>query len=218
VIEPEDVADFAGTVVPFYLLVDASGSTKRRGWLKLFHLALPAFVRTLEELETTELMPRMSIISYGTDVSVRLALTAPSDLDRLPQFVSAGVSSLATGLSELRQVIDSDAIQLEVDGLAARRPTVVLVADGLPTDPPEALLVARAGVEALGPRTPCVHCVHPAGTDLISLAGLGVLRSIPVPTQPTTSDMEQALVEATRCTQGCRASDPREQVSPSPVD
>jgi len=149
----------------FYLMVDVSGSTVRRGFLAGVTRALPAVVGEIVQAES-----RLAVLTYATEAAVLIPMTRVSDLDVLPAPVAGGLSSLVAGFDLLADVAGQDRAVLTADGLPAPRPTVLVVADDLPTDRDEDVLAARNRVDA------DLHVALPDDVPALAVAGLRATR------------------------------------------
>ncbi|GIF73801.1 vWA domain-containing protein [Asanoa siamensis] len=150
--------------VLLYLVVDVSGSTVRRGFHGGVVRALPGIVGDLERTGGDDAW--LSMITYSTEAAVLIPLTRARDVQVLPAPRAGGFSSLAAALRLLVGTVGSDAALLRADGLTAPEPTVLVVADGLPTDRDEDVLAARDAIEA------DLHLALPADVPALAAAGL----------------------------------------------
>ncbi|GAA1740273.1 hypothetical protein [Luedemannella helvata] len=153
-----------------YLLVDTSGSTVLHDVNAGCNLALPAIVEAISS--TCGPAARLCIISYGTGASLRLPLTAVADLVSLPGLEPGGLSSMAAGLRLVAETAAADRERLAADGLRYADPVIVIVVDGLPTDLPADVLLARDAIDTTSGDPPQVHIVAPPGVDVLALSGL----------------------------------------------
>ena len=160
-------------VVPCYVVVDTSGSTFADRWIDATNAMLPLIVQTLEGDGPP---PRsLCLVSFADTAEVRSYLSDASSVESLPAFAAGGFSSLASAFCCLADVIGSDLTQLKADGMIPETPIGVFVLHGLPTDPPDRLLAARATLKEACPGLRS-GVVTPAETDILSLEGLSLGR------------------------------------------
>jgi hypothetical protein len=171
-----------------YILTDVSGSTVRDGFGAGWNQALPRFVDMLETVAGPR--ARLCLLTYADEAAVRTVLQPAADLVDLPIVASAGLSGMAAGLGLLARTIGDDRAQLDADGVEVRRPVVLIVADGLPTDDDDEVLDARA----LLPDD--VHLAVPAGTGALEVAALSRHRhDLSVGTAAAVADSLVVVVE-----------------------
>ena len=151
-----------------YLLVDVSGSTVRHGFHAGIVRALPAVVGHLAQAHGAQ--GRLSVLTYATEAALLIPMTRVADLDVLPVPSTGGLSSLVAGFELLAATAGPDRAVLHADGLAAPRPTVLVVADDLPTDRDEEVLAARDRLDA------DLHVVLPGDVPALAVAGLRATR------------------------------------------
>jgi uncharacterized protein YegL len=160
------------TVHPVYLVIDTSGSTVIDRWIDSCNSVLPHLMEALEG--RAEKSYRLSVLGYGTEASVLLGLSEVRTVDLLPALWSRGFSSLASAISLLNATIRADMNQLKEDGVEHSPPIAAVVLHGLPTDSAESLLEACRALRDAMPSLRMV-AVAPAGTDPVSLAGIGII-------------------------------------------
>jgi hypothetical protein len=167
VAENGPVHPHAPSIQPVYLLVDASGSTARSGFNGACNLALPRLVEALE----TSVLPTFSlaILTYREAGATVLGLTDVRTLQFIPHISSSGFSGLAAGLRHLGGVIYRDAEQIRADQGRLQPALVVIVTDGLLTDPPHDLRLAYQDC--------CAEARGLLGKVLVVLAGDDVAAS-----------------------------------------
>ncbi|WP_300608287.1 hypothetical protein [Trebonia sp.] len=168
-----------GAVRPVYVVIDASGSTLRGGFATASQRALPQLIDAAAGHPGLQ----MSVLAYGTRADTLVWLTEPADIELIPAVTPAGMSSLAAGLRLLADSVRHDASRLTADGVRCLPPAVLVLADGLPTDPAADLLDARSALDdALdtaaraaadgGPAGPVPVFAAPRDTDPLAVAGL----------------------------------------------
>jgi uncharacterized protein YegL len=168
----------AGAVNLTYLVFDTSGSTRRRGWLDECNRALRLVIETLEDEAREGPRQLVCLLTYGDSSEVRLPLEDVATVSWLPALVPSGFSSLAAALSLLGDVIAADLDQLTADAVVPLAPTVVLVADDLPTDRTEDLLDSWSALRAGGDSRPCLRVVHANESDHFAFRGMGFSRAV----------------------------------------
>jgi hypothetical protein len=136
----------------------------------------------------------LAILVYGTQADTLVWLCDPAAITLVPGISPAGLSSLAAGLRLLADSVRADAARLAADGIASLPPAVLIVADGLPTDPVPALLEARSALDdamadAAGAPADSLIPVFaaPPATDQLAVAGLRM------GFYPLATDMPDAL-------------------------
>lgn len=168
-----------GAARPVYVLIDTSGSTLRGDFAAGTQLALPQLV----DAAASHPGLLMSVLAYGTQADTLVWLTEPAGIGLIPAITPAGLSSLAAGLRLLADSIREDAARLAADGIRCLPPAVLVLADGLPTDPAADLLGTRSALDdaldaaarsaANGPVScPSTVFAAPRDTDRLAVAGL----------------------------------------------
>ncbi len=169
----------AGAARPVYVMIDTSGSTLRGGFAAGSQRALPQLV----DVAASHLGVLMSVLAYSTRADTIVWLSEPASIELIPAVTPAGLSSLAAGLRLLADSVGHDASRLAADGVPCLPPAVLVLADGLPTDPAADLLDARSALDdALGAAGrgaanggapgPAPVFAAPPGTDQLAVAGL----------------------------------------------
>ena len=127
----------SASVTPVYLLVDVSGSTVRSDLNGACNRVLPLVADLLEQRSTAEHRYHYGVICFAERAEPVVPLGEPAELRHIPALpAAAGLTRLAAGLRMLTSTIHRDAVQREVDGLAAFRPSrVLIITDGMPADP-----------------------------------------------------------------------------------
>lgn len=159
-----------------YVLLDASGSTVTGGFAAGCEQAMPLLI----DSAASRLGLLVSVLAYGTGADTLVWLSEPADIKLIPAVVPAGLSSLTAGLRLVADSIRNDAARLAADGVGCLPPAILVLADGLPTDPAVGLLAARAELAAAlaetagqAGATPPVFAAPP-GTDRLAVAGLSM--------------------------------------------
>lgn len=159
-------------VQPVYLLIDASGSTTHSGFNNAYNQALPDLISSMEQATTAAF--HLSIVTFGAQPSLILALTDAHTLQFMPQVTAGGFSSLAAGLRLLGRVMFQDAEQSNADGLLRRPALVAILTDGQPTDSTDDVRSAYQDCCAQAGGLVAEVLVVLAGEDVAaSVAGLG---------------------------------------------
>jgi hypothetical protein len=163
---------------PVYVIRDTSGSTVRGEFALGCEQAMPLLV----DAAARQRGLLLSVLAYGTRADTLVWLTEPADIELIPSVTPAGLSSLAAGLRLLAASVPADASRLAADGVDCLRPAVLVLADGLPTDPAAELLDARSALDdaldaapfskADGITDPVPVFAAPGDTDPLAVAGL----------------------------------------------
>jgi len=179
-----------------YIVVDTSGSTVTDRWIDACNSVLPHVMEALEAdgANGTDRRRHISVITYGTESDVVLRLSEVDGIDLLPGLWADGFSSMAAGLETLARTAASDLAQLRSDGFAVEAPTAVVVAHGLPTDPPGHVIEVRRSLGDLVEGIRVVG-VAPEGTDPLALAGLGLEPFRLVPPESAGSMLPAAVID-----------------------
>lgn len=157
-----------GAVRPVYILVDCSGSTARGGVAAGFAQALPLLIDAAGRRPGV----LVALLGYSTRAQMLVRLSDPASIRLIPALAPAGLSSLASGLRLLAQSMPEDARQLAADQIRSLPAVVLVVADGLPTDPDIELLAARADLDDATAQPAKLHAVVLGSTDRVAVAGL----------------------------------------------
>jgi hypothetical protein len=181
---------------PVYVLLDTSGSTVRNGFVSACERVLPQLVDTAGQRPGVLL----SVLTYGTQAEVLLSISEPGDISFIPALRPAGLSSLASGLQLLAGSVRQDIAQLTADGLACLPPGMLVIADGLPTDPAAGLLAARdaldtavAGLPGPAAQAPApVYASRPDEGDQLAVTGLRMAHH-PLP-QGTPAELASSVL------------------------
>lgn len=169
-----------GPVRPVYILLDTSGSTVRGGFAAARSQAMPMLIDAAARHGGLLL----AILGYGTRAGHLVWLSDPADIRLIPEVIPSGLSSMAAGLRLLADSVRTDTARLAADGMTCLPPAMLIVADGLPTDPALVLLEARSALDdAIADAAATQHPGAPAAslapvfaappdTDRLAIAGL----------------------------------------------
>ena len=126
--DPKEFAIGSAKPLPVYLLLDVSGSM---GGEKINNLneAAHDMIRSMADEEKMEVEILISIIKFGSDVSVHLPATSASQVD-WQDLTADGMTPMGGALRKAKEMIEDK----EIIPLRAYRPTIVLVSDGRPGD------------------------------------------------------------------------------------
>jgi Mg-chelatase subunit ChlD len=149
------------------LLIDISGSTSRASFNAAVNAALPRIRTAVERRDPAR---RICLASYGTSAEIRVPPIPAGQIDSFPALTAGGLSSLAAGLRLVARTLAEEAVRPVAAGIAGPEAVVVVFADGLPTDPDEQVLAARAELDAVGPVT--IHVACAGAAPALALAGL----------------------------------------------
>lgn len=125
--------------------------------------ALPSIVALLEAAGDDS---SLTMVAFATTASVTVPMTRAADVALLPAMATGGFSSLAAAFRLLATTISDDTRQLVADGRTPHRATVVVIADGLPTDRDDDVLDARDRLDA------DLHLILPPDVPALPVAGL----------------------------------------------
>jgi uncharacterized protein YegL len=124
-------------ILPFYLVADASYSMSQDGKIDTLNNLLPQLRDELLRNPVVGDMVRFGLLDFSDDATVVLPLTDIRMIEVLPTLAPRGGTSYAAAFGALRSQIEQDYAQLQADGFAIKRTTVVFLSDGAPTDDDE---------------------------------------------------------------------------------
>jgi uncharacterized protein YegL len=186
-----------------YLMFDISGSTCRAGWIDACNRAMPHLVGSLEAATSLGVPQLLCVATYNASSEIRLPLGDVRHVTQLPALTSSGFSSLSSAMSLLSVELSADMAQLQADDVTFHPPTVVVVADGLPTDESDSLLANRRRLDEISPYAPCLHAVHGAKEDTLAFKGLGFNRVLHAKHQSAPDQLAESIIDALGCGVGC---------------
>jgi len=198
-----DVKNDEESVDVSYLIFDTSGSTTRGSWISACNQAMPHVVQFLEQLVRNGHDRYLCVMSYNDVGHIRVPLNDVRLITQLPELSASGLTSLAAAFRLLAEVLSEDLVQLEADSMCFRRPVVVVVADGLPTDYGPTV---RRNAELLKSTAACVPCLHVLNTseiDTMAFKEMGFQRVVPTHVSDTPVQLAQLIVDALNCDQDC---------------
>jgi uncharacterized protein YegL len=164
---------------------------------------MPHVIESLEAAAALGVPQLLCVATYGDNCQVRLPLGDVRHITQIPALTPSGFSSLSSALSLLTEVLSADMAQLEADDVSFRPPTVVVIADGLPTDESDLLLTNRRLLSEIAPHAPCLHAVHGVEADLLAFKGIGFNRVLHATGRDTPDQFAQCVIDALRCAGDC---------------
>ena len=129
-----DQDDVGEQVLPFYILLDESGSMAGES-IQAVNEALPDLWSAISADPNVNDKTRVSIITFTDNASVLVPLTQMANLQNMPGVSAKGATSYGAAFSLLRTTIESDMKQLKSEGKQTIRPVCFFISDGEPTDP-----------------------------------------------------------------------------------
>src|SRR5262249_30456751 len=121
-----------GNLLPFYVVIDESGSMKRH--VPALNEGLAGLYAALLREPMAAAKVRFSVLGFSHDCVIRLHLADLRHANALPQVVSAGATNYGAAFSTLRRQIPQDVATLRSQQYAVHRPAVVFLSDGQPSD------------------------------------------------------------------------------------
>jgi uncharacterized protein YegL len=126
--------EIQGKLLPFYLVVDVSGSMSGRK-LDAANRIMLEVRNALAKAPILADKVRFGLIDFGSDAQVRLPLCdVLDDGVTVPTLAVRGATSYLAAFRLLRKQIEADVDHLKADGFAVHRPAVFFLSDGEPTD------------------------------------------------------------------------------------
>ena len=120
-------------VLPFYLLCDESGSMSGTP-IQAVNEGLQKIWKELIKSPATSDKAWVSVISFSDTAEVLVPLTDLQKLTSMPGCQTKGQTSFGNAFRKMKQVIDSDVMNLKAQQLKVIRPVVFFMSDGEPTD------------------------------------------------------------------------------------
>ena len=128
------IADNAGIqVLPFYLLCDESGSMSGIP-IDAVNEGLQKIWKELIKSPATADKAWVSVISFSDNAEVLVPLTDLQLLASMPGCQTKGGTNYGNAFRKMKQVIDSDVMNLKAQQLKVIKPVVFFMSDGEPTD------------------------------------------------------------------------------------
>ncbi|UQE76062.1 VWA domain-containing protein [Gordonia sp. PP30] len=121
-----------GTVLPFYLVADESGSMDPH--MNGLNTALDDLLGALHEQSFATSKVRLAILGFNNQARVYLPPTDLREVTHLPSLAAEATTEYASAFDLLTAQIPYDVQQLKAQGFSVTRPAVYFLTDGLPTD------------------------------------------------------------------------------------
>ena len=120
-------------VLPFYLLCDESGSMSGAP-IQAVNEGLQKIWTELIKSPAVSDKARVSVISFSDTAEVLVPLTDLQLLTSMPGCQTKGGTNFGNAFRKMKQVIDSDVMNLKAQQMKVIRPVVFFMSDGEPTD------------------------------------------------------------------------------------
>lgn len=120
-------------VIPFYFVCDVSASMAGDR-IDAVNDLLPTIKSALQLNTFARDLLRVGLVSFSDDVQVDLPITDLTLVEVLPLLETRGGTMFSGVLRSMRAQIQSDYALLKGDGFQVKRPIVVLLTDGVPTE------------------------------------------------------------------------------------
>ena len=120
-------------ILPFYLLVDESGSMSGSP-VDAVNEGLMTIWREVVKNPLVSKMAWVSVIAFSDHAEVLLPLTDLTQTTAMPGCSTKGGTNFGNAFRKMKQVIDSDVMDLKAQGMKVIRPVVFFMSDGEPTD------------------------------------------------------------------------------------
>ena len=120
-------------IMPFYLLVDESGSMSGSP-VDAVNEGLMTIWREVIKEPLVSKMVWVSVIAFSDHAEVLLPLTDLNEITAMPGCSTKGATNFGNAFRKMKQVIDSDVMDLKAQGMKVIRPVVFFMSDGEPTD------------------------------------------------------------------------------------
>jgi len=128
------MVDNAGIqVLPFYLLCDESGSMSGTP-IDAVNEGLQKIWSELIKSPAVSDKAWVSVVTFSDTAEVLVPLTDLQKLTSMPGCVTKGTTNYGNAFRKMKQVIDSDVMNLKAQGMKVIRPVVFFMSDGEPTD------------------------------------------------------------------------------------
>jgi uncharacterized protein YegL len=118
---------------PCVLVLDTSGSMGAEGRINQLNSALQQFETTIRGDETLRQQVILSVIGFGTDVSVLRDWTQADEFTA-PQLVAGGQTAMGEAMATAHAAVEDLRGKLKAQGIPYTRPWIFLMSDGGPTD------------------------------------------------------------------------------------
>jgi len=125
---PADFTVAKAKPLPVVLLLDVSGSMSGEK-INTLNAAVKEMISDFANAEKNEIEILVSIITFGSNVSLHMPYTSAKDVE-WQDLQASGLTPMGTAFSMAKAMLEDK----EVTPSRAYRPTIVLVSDGQPTD------------------------------------------------------------------------------------
>ena len=120
-------------ILPFYLLLDESGSMKHKR-IEAINAVVPKLHQALCAHPAVSDVVRVGLIAFSTQPTTVVELADLAELTQIPGLGAQGATNYGAAFAHLRRTIEIDVAALRADGYPVHRPTVFFMSDGEPTD------------------------------------------------------------------------------------
>jgi len=118
-------------VLPFYVVCDVSSSMTGES-IDAVNQGIGELFLTICSDPTLDERIRVGIVTFNDTARVLLPLTCPSHVASTPGCVASGSSSYASVFRLLKTQIESDVLELKIEGFRVHRPMIFFISDGSP--------------------------------------------------------------------------------------
>lgn len=126
----KDFAVTAAPPLPVIILADTSGSMGEDGKIEALNQSLRDMVKSLSAESRLRAEIHLGVITFREVATPHLPLTAAHQIQGIQEFTAAGRTPLGAALTIARELIEDR----ELIPPRAKRPILVLISDGHPTD------------------------------------------------------------------------------------
>lgn len=129
----------SGSLLPFYLVCDASESMGVDGKIDAVNQILPELQDAVLLNPVVADKTRFAVMAFSDHARLELPLSNLADQQAvgvMPHLQAAGRTSFDAAFRALDDRLPLDAAQLRADGFDVHRPAIFFFSDGYPTDPP----------------------------------------------------------------------------------
>lgn len=134
-ISTEEISESAMTqgqvIMPFYLIVDVSGSMV--GDVQELNTALKEMVQAILRDPVVDDLVMLSVITFNSGAQTVVPLSSPSDIN-VPSFQATGGTNYGAAFHEFHRAFEQDRARLKGKGIKVYRPCVFFLTDGAPGD------------------------------------------------------------------------------------
>ncbi len=120
---------------PLVLVLDCSGSMQESNKIQLLNEGLKVLATDLKADPVAARCGRVLVISFGGDANVEIMGDWTDAMDFTPpELVAGGLTPLGAAMRCALDEVESQKTQMRAAGVAYKRPIVMLLSDGEPTD------------------------------------------------------------------------------------